>query len=514
MKHPNLTAQHVGLITLVVVATAIVWIWAPAGDATSDSASYLDGARHLAAARGFVSAQVRIGATAPRPIVDFPPGFSLLMVPGIWIGLDVQRSAAVVVGVSYVVYCVATYLLLLEASGGRWPRLALLFLAVLMLRPGVLMTLDTIGSELPGAAFWMVAVYLGLRLLTRPTPDLRRSVAIGILLGCAFLTRWSALYLVIPFALGMFLASAPRWSRWQRLRCALVVLVVPLSVAGPWIVRNYLTTRTLFGYRRIHFADPLAVAADALRGLGAGPFTVPENSLAWARLGVMTILALLALFVIARRRAWRHGPVCLALISALGYGALLVLSASTSPIDPLRSPRFWLPVWPLLGALVLATASYRDADDRSAKALLLVLVLHLFLAAGQFGRDFLSGVADARTARDFRKESLAESAAIEYARRHDGVTLFCNDPRVVLVNTAVPLVHELPQSAEQLDPLLRSDPVAILLFTETMTPKIAAQLPAYQRMLSMLQREGLLTRIAADQAGEVWVSPSVSPADR
>src|SRR6185369_12967631 len=135
MKHPNLTAQHVGLIMLVVVATAIVWIWAPAGDATSDSASYLDGARHLAAGGGFVSSQVRIGATAPRPIVDFPPGFSLLMVPGIRAGLDVQHSAAVVLGVSYVAYCVATYLLLLAASGGRWPPLALLFVAVLMLSP-------------------------------------------------------------------------------------------------------------------------------------------------------------------------------------------------------------------------------------------------------------------------------------------------------------------------------------------------------------------------------------------
>ena len=513
MKHPNLTAQQVGLFLLMVASTAIVWIWVPAGRATSDSASYLDGARHLAAARGFVSSQVRIGATAPRPILDFPPGFSLLMVPGIWIGLDVQRSAAAVVGVSYVVYCVATYLLLLEASGGRWPRLALLFAAVLMLRPGVLLMLDTIGSDLPGAAFWMAAAYLGFRLLTRPTPDLRRSVGIAILLGCAFLTRWSALYLVIPFALGMFLASSPRWSHWQRSRCALVVLLVPLSVAGPWIVRNYLTTRTLFGYRRIHFADPLAVAADALSGLGAGPFTRPEDSLAWARLGVMAMLALLALFVLARRRAWRHGPVCLALVSALGYGALLVLSASTSPIDPLRSPRFWLPVWPLLGALVLATASYRGADDSSGKALLLALVLHLFLGGGQFGLEFLSEVADARTGRDFRKESLAESAVIGYARRHAGITLLCNDPRVVLVNTAVPLVHELPQSAQQLDPLLR-DPVAILLFTETMTPRIEAQLPAYQRMLSMLQGEGRLTRIAADQAGEVWVSRSASPAYR
>jgi 4-amino-4-deoxy-L-arabinose transferase-like glycosyltransferase len=445
MKHPNLTARHVGLIMLVVISTAIVWIWAPAGDATSDSASYLDGARHLAAARGFVSAQVRIGATAPRPIVDFPPGFSLLMVPGIWIGLDVQRSAAVVVGVSYVVYCVATYLLLLEASGGRWPRLALLFVAVLMLRPGVLMTLDTIGSELPGAAFWMVAVYLGFRLLTRPTPDLRRSVAIGILLGCAFLTRWSALYLVIPFALGMFLASAPRWSRWQRLRCTLVVLVVPLSVAGPWIVRNYLTTRTLFGYRRIHFADPLAVAADALRGLGAGPFTVPENSLAWARLGVMTMLALLALFVIARRRAWRHGPVRLALVSALGYGALLVLSASTSPIDPLRSPRFWLPVWPLLAPRPLRRRVAIGRQKRQGPA------------AGPRPPSFLGAansaanserVADARTA-PFRRRARPNRPRSN-TRGATTASRCLQRPARRAGEYGVPLVHELPQSAEQL----------------------------------------------------------------
>jgi 4-amino-4-deoxy-L-arabinose transferase-like glycosyltransferase len=334
MKPPHLTAQRVGVILLVIASTAVVWIWDPAGRASSDSASYLDGARHLAAARGFVSSQVRIDATVPRPIVDFPPGFSLLMVPGIWAGLDVQRSAAVVVGVSYVTYGVATYLLLLAASGGRWPRLALLFVAVLMLSPGVLLMLDTIGSDLPGAAFAMTAAYLGFRLLTRPTPEVRRSVGIGILLACAFLTRWSALYLIIPFALGMFLASPSRWSRRQRWRCALLVLLVPLATAGPWIVRNYLTTRTLFGYRRIRFVDPLAVAGDALSGLGVGPLAGPADSLAWARLGVTALLVLLTLFVLAHRRVWRHAPVRLALVLALGYGALLVLSASTSPIDP------------------------------------------------------------------------------------------------------------------------------------------------------------------------------------
>jgi hypothetical protein len=179
----------------------------------------------------------------------------------------------------------------------------------------------------------------------------------------------------------------------------------------------------------------------------------------------------------------------------------------------MRASRFWLPMWPLLGALVLATASSRDADDRSGSALRLILVLHLVVRGSWFGLAFLSGIPDARIPRDFRKASLAGSAAIEYARGHDGITLLCNDPRVVLVNTAVPLVHELPPADQPLATLLRGGPVAILLFTETLSPKVEAALPAHRRMLSALESEGRVSRIAADQAGEVWVSRSTSPSD-
>jgi hypothetical protein len=510
MRPSPLSTQGVGVIVLLIASLAVVWIWVPGGRATSDTPSYLEGARHLAVGDGFVTSHVRSGASAPRRIVDFPLGFSLLMLPGIWAGLDAAQSGAAVVAMAYVAYGLATYLLLLAASGARWPGLTLLLVAALLLSPGVLLMLDTIASDLPGAALAIAAAGLGFRLIARPAPTPGAGIAIGVLFGCALLTRWSALYLVIPFALGMFLSAPPAWRHRQRWRAALVVLLVPLAMAGPWILRNHLATRTLFGYRRIRFADPLAVAADALHGLFRGTLDT-AGALGRLQLGVTTALAALTLFALARRGAWRNGAVRLALVSGLGYGTLLVLSAATSPIDSLRAPRFWLPAWPLLAALVLATASHLAAKERSGSGLRLALALLATVGGYQFGREFLDGSATADSRRGLRADSLATSSAMAYVRRHDRVMLLCNDPRVVLANRAAALVHELPPSPEDVEPLLRRAPVAILLFTATASPVIDGRLPAQRQMLRQLERDGLLLRRGADAASELWLSRSAPP---
>ena len=492
------------LLLLVVSCAAVAWVWGPAGRATSDSASYLDGARHLAAGEGFVSSHVRIGATAPRPIVDFAPGFSAgIAAAGVTGGLDVHRAAALVIGFAYVVYVAAAYLLLCEVSAARWRWLALLAAVALMLHPAVLQMLDTIGSDLPGAALWAAAVWLTLRLIARPGLDLRQAAGVAALMGLAILVRWSALYLAIALAAGLFVAAAPRWSRGDRLRGALVLLLGALGLAAPWMARNYLATETLVGYRRIHLSNPLAVALDALRGIASGPVD-GFAPVAWTPLGTAALLAALPVLALAGRRAWQHEPARLAVVSAPVFVALLVLSAAVSPIDPLHAARFWLPLWPLLGAILLGALATLDAP--TARVAVGALALLLAFAAGRFGVAFVGGLDGARTGRDFLQPSLAASAPLHYLRQAGGRTLLSNDPRVVLIHASAPLVHDLPE-ADLLRPLLRR-PVAILLFTQTMTPRIESRLAAQRRMLADLQAEGLASRVAVDPAGEVWLSQS------
>ena len=490
------------LLALVVACAAVAWLWAPAGRATSDSASYLDGARHLAAGEGFSSSHVRVGATAPRPIVDFPPGVSaLIAAAGLAGGLDVHRAAGLVAGLAYVVYIATAYLLLLEVSAARWPWVALLAAVALMLHPAVLQMLDAIGSDLPGAALWTAALWLTLRLAARPALDRRRAAVVALLLGVAILVRWSALYLAIALAAGLFVAAAPRWSRADRRRGALLLVLGPLGVAAPWMARNYLATGTLVGYRRVRLSDPLAVALDALYGIGAGPVDGFAPA-AWTPLGAAALLAALAVLALAGRRAWQHGPGRLAVVAALVFFALLVLSASVSPIDPLHASRFWLPLWPLLAAILFAALATRGPPAERGGVLVLSLILAL--VAGRFGLAFAGGLDGAPSGRDFLQPSLAGSAPIDYLRRRAAVTLLSNDPRVVLIHAGVPLVHDLPED-EPLRPLLRR-PVAILLFTRTMTPRIESRLAAQRQLLATLQAEGLVTRVAADPSGEVWLS--------
>ena len=67
----------------------------PAQKAREDSTHYIEGARHLAAGDGYVTGLLEPGDEPRwRPITRFPPGFSLLLVPGIWLGLSPLASAA------------------------------------------------------------------------------------------------------------------------------------------------------------------------------------------------------------------------------------------------------------------------------------------------------------------------------------------------------------------------------------------------------------------------------------
>ncbi|MGH7291655.1 MAG: hypothetical protein ACREJT_10625, partial [Myxococcota bacterium] len=379
----------------------------------------------------------------------------------------------------------------------RW--LALPATVVLMLHPAVLQSLDTIGSDLPGAALWVTAVLLGVRLLERPALDLRRTAVIAVLLGLAVLVRWSALYLAIAFAVGV-LSAAPHWSVRERLRAALVLGLVPLCMIGPWVMRNYLSTRTVFGYRRIRLVDPPSVAADALRGLGGGLVDL----VGWAPLGAAVLLLALLGLALAHPRTWRP-PLRLLSVSAVVFVVLLVGSASVSPIDPLSAPRFWLPIWPLLLAVLIASLVPARGAAHRVGLRMPVLALALVLAGGGFAGAFLDGLDGAAAGRGFLAPSLAGSAPIDYVRGRASATLLCNDPRVVLIHAGVPLIHELPDTAAPVRALL-DRPLAVLLFTETMTPRIEARLDAQRRLLAALEDEGRVTRIAADAVGEVWVS--------
>lgn len=501
--------RWIGLLLVAAAAAWVAWAWVPAGQAGGDSAYYLDGARHLAQGQGYTSSRMRITSTRLQPIADFGPGFPLLIACGIRAGLDARSSAALVLAASYVLYAVVLYLLLLEVSRDAWWPFAFLLSSVLILHPDVLFLVDTIGSDLPAAALWLCTVYLAIRLLRGTEPDRASATAAAICMSLALFTRWAMLYALLALSSALLISLPGTWRFRDRLRATAIIALLPLCALAPWVLRNYLTTSTLFGYRRIELDDPLRVAAEAMTGLGSG-FWAGDlgGGFELARRGVTVVSIALLVFVFATRRCWQYAPVRLLLASAGGYTLLLVLSASVSPIDPLSAPRFWLPVWPLLGAAALGSLAGAGVRDWMGTATAFVLAAQLLLTGRGFAIDLLHRLPEAHSGRYLFKDSLARSAPIRFLRQksYAGYTLFSNEPRVVLVHGGVDRIHDLPDSADVLRPLAEAGDVCILLFTETVTPRIEATLPARRRVIETLRSEGLLERVDADQAGEVWLS--------
>ena len=65
-----------GLLLIAATAAWLASAWDPAGVATPDSATYIDGARSLARGDGFTTARIPIGQRRRQPVSVFPPGFS------------------------------------------------------------------------------------------------------------------------------------------------------------------------------------------------------------------------------------------------------------------------------------------------------------------------------------------------------------------------------------------------------------------------------------------------------
>jgi hypothetical protein len=452
---------------------------------------------------------MRITSTRLQPIVNYGPGYSLLIACGIRAGLDARSSAALVNAASYVVYAVVLCLLLLEVTRhALWP-FAFLLGSVLILQPAVLLLVDNIGSDLPAAALWLCAVYLAIRLLRHTEPDRASVTAVAICMSLALWTRWAMLYALVALSSALLISLPGTWRIRDRVRATAVIALLPLCALAPWVLRNYLTTRTVLGYRMIELDDPLRIAAQAMTGLVSG-FWAGDPSAAFelARRSVTVVSIALLVFVFATRRGWRYAPVRLLLASAGGYTLLLILSASVNPIDPLSTPRWWLPVWPLLGAAALGSLARAGVRDRMGTATAFFLAAQLLLTGHGFAMYLLHRLPGARSGQFFFRDSLAQSAPIRFAGQKSAADyrLFSNEPSLVLVYGGVDRIYDLPDSADVLRPLVEAGDVRILLFTEPVRPRLDAGLPAHRRAIETLRSEGLLERVDADHAGEVWRS--------
>jgi hypothetical protein len=504
-----------GLVALVLGAGEFAHLWGAGLRGTPDTASYLDGARHLADGLGFTISLVEPGSDSLRPIANFAPLFSGLMVPGIWAGLADRESAALVLALSYVAYGVGTYLLLIAIAGARWWPAALAAAVMLLLMPSTLSGLEDLLSDLTSAAFAVGTLFLATSLVTRRHAPGPAWLALGLALGALLLTRWAALYFVLPLAAGVALALSREHPPARRLGTAAWLLGGAGAVALPWLLRNRVLTGDVMGRRSFGFDG--SQPGHALEGLAAVFLEarewiaeLPFLSLAYPALVLAAVALLAALFWTGR--GWRDPALRLLLVTGGGYAALLTISASVSPIDPVSRPRFWLPVVPIALAIALGTL----ARSRPEAPLRPAAELTTLLAAVGSGALFLgSAMARFEPEREpfgYLDPVWRQSIPVRYALdRAPDCALFSNNPYVLIALGDVGRIHMLPVATEDLLPLLRAgERVCIVFIRRGATTSMARGNRQQAALISSLADEGWIRRVAADEVGALWVS-SYSP---
>lgn len=507
---------RLGLALVLVASTAVVLAWQPAGRTTPDGGAYLDGARGLASGRGFTTALVSIGAETRRPIAAFPPGFSLLLVPGISLGLGARESAGVVLGLACVAYVLATYVLVGLAAGRAWWPAALLASAVLMLHPAVLDGADNVLSDLPMAAVATASAALAIRICNVAQLTRGRLLALGVLLAALVLLRWSGVYVVIGILAGTWLALAGRVAVARRSRRLALVAALPVTALALCWVRNLAWAGTLTGRRRLGVYDPLVVWSEACEGVARGfarhgPF---GEWLGWALLLGALVGGPLVVLAHLRGRAQQLGPLVLLLTATAVYVLCMLATASVQHFDPLDRARFWLPVWPLLLAAV-AGGIVRLGSVRPAQIATGALVGLLLLATGVgFAGVFRRGLPDAGVGRGYSRPDVALLAAtLVRVGRSARCSFVSNNPPAILANQRLDRIHRLPVVENEILPLFEAGrPVCIAYFTRSAAPSVRAR-SADRAVLRALLEADRIRPLYRNAAGQLWVSrvPGRSP---
>jgi 4-amino-4-deoxy-L-arabinose transferase-like glycosyltransferase len=190
---------------------------------TPDSAEYLDLARSLADGRGY--------SDASGPHLRRPPGYPLLLVPGVALGAPVAWAAALQAALGactvLLVFTIARTLI-----GSGWALL-----------PAILCTLDPVlvawtpRVMAEAALTFAVALALAAALSYVVRPRAPAAVAAGLALAGAAFMKPVALVL-IP-VLGVALAwGVARVGRSERLRHAAALLLAGLLPLAAWQLRN------------------------------------------------------------------------------------------------------------------------------------------------------------------------------------------------------------------------------------------------------------------------------------
>jgi hypothetical protein len=375
-------------------AVAVLYLYLNSGTwlISPDSTDYVEGARSLAALRGFVDA-------TGTPITFFPPGASAVYALAALIPSPTYVFFNALTKLLVLVYLALSFLVVRRSAGRGVALLTLLFLAL----SATLMSESTrILSDILFSATFMLTVWLfppdRLEHL-RP----REALVLGVLVSCCYLVRTAGLF--VPLGYMAYILLCVRRNRIQTLtRVAAVFLAVAVVLA-----LRAMANPAGYSYLRVMTTKEPWVADSGL----LGPWDLVER--AWTSLRVFAHDV--AVVVSNQEGLGVHGAfICLLMALGLVRGLverrsiltvlfLLAYAPALVLMEPV--PRYLLPMLPLLvlfvvdGAeLTLAMVPGEQARRAVAVGILAFICVNPYWQRGfTFGRetrkdlDRLQGVA-------------------------------------------------------------------------------------------------------------------------
>lgn len=369
---------------------------------TGDALLHGDLARSLAAGDGFVSRFVYPISlafpslvTLPQPHFLYQPGYAATLAPAI--ALFGARDA-VLLGVNVVLAWLLlppTFALTRRVFGGGAAWLAT---AVLALDTTVAANVRNAGTEI-----LTMLIVLGVAWLLLAPPTARRALALGALIGVAYLVRPNLAVLVLPSAWWLWRAGAARR--------VLPMVAGALVVAAPWLLRGWLVTGhagfSLYPVANLAFETPTFPGTTATYGdlVPRGPLVMlalypgdladkaARLTAYYARQVWFTVNPLVMLAFVAGLVARTGRPAGRRLIEFTALG-LVVTSASAVLVA--GEPRYLAPFAPLLLALgtgAAVQAVERIAGARRRAALVALAAVLLAVPAVRTAQDLARGPA-------------------------------------------------------------------------------------------------------------------------
>lgn len=403
---------------------------------SDDSIGYIAGARSMLAGQGYREAWL----ASNGPVTHFPPGFSSVLAFVGWFGLDPLRGARLVNALLF-----GLNTLLLGILGWRMTKSlpAGLVLAVFFVANDSMLQVHAVAMSEPLFIFLSLLSFWAFDLYFERDTHWLWLIACGILVGWAYLTRYSGLALVATFIVGLAILR----DSWRK---RLAGIGIFLAGALPWMIgwglRNELVAGNATNRELLY--HPITASNFDTALYNVSTFLMPVEE--WRRSlfkipglfegAVVLVLGAVLIWILVRggkrflRPQQTRRPEIVSFINGLYvFGYLAAIFASMSFFD--ASTKFKLrilaPVYVSLLILSVALGMWVWRRRREA-VIVLGLVIFGLMAYGQY-----SAVTQLmRGGQGYASFQWYDSQAMKFLRKlPPGIKIYTNQPAAVYLYT-------------------------------------------------------------------------------